>query len=117
MSCGQLILKVQGSALGSLAPNAKCIQILAKQIKEKIGSTYLFFYALGAIRTRDLSLKRGVLYLLSYKRKLTIHISDLLCIRKYYQEHFLMSRFIFYKGGISSALTLFFYGFCYQNCG
>ncbi len=25
-------------------------------------------YALGAIRTRDLSLKRGVLYLLSYKR-------------------------------------------------
>ena len=83
MSCGQLVNKVQGSALGSLAPNAKCVQILAKQIKEKIGSTYLFFYALGAIRTRDLSLKRGVLYLLSYKRKLTIHISDLLCIKKY----------------------------------
>ena len=31
-------------------------------------SVYLKF-ALGAIRTRDLSLKRGVLYLLSYKRK------------------------------------------------
>ena len=27
-------------------------------------------FASGAIRTRDLSLKRGVLYLLSYRRKL-----------------------------------------------
>ncbi len=33
--------------------------------------------ALGAIRTRDLSLKRGVLYLLSYKRKNTIQFNTL----------------------------------------
>ena len=40
--------------------------------------------ALGAIRTRDLSLKRGVLYLLSYRR---ICLSSLLN----YQEHILES--------------------------
>ncbi|MBO6256721.1 hypothetical protein J6N69_01620 [bacterium] len=33
LSCGLPIIKAQGSALGSLVPNANCIQILAKQIK------------------------------------------------------------------------------------
>lgn len=36
--------------------------------QNKRGHIDLFYFALGAIRTRDLSLKRGVLYLLSYKR-------------------------------------------------
>ena len=35
-------------------------------LEKNFGS--FLFYALGAIRTRDLSLKRGVLYLLSYRR-------------------------------------------------
>ena len=41
--------------------------------KKKVPDADLYVFksgALGAIRTRDLSLKRGVLYLLSYKRTL-----------------------------------------------
>lgn len=42
------------------------------KIKGRFSSS--LYFALGAIRTRDLSLKRGVLYLLSYKRKLKFAI-------------------------------------------
>ena len=50
-------------------------------------------YALGAIRTRDLSLKRGVLYLLSYKRKLSnaIHFVSKIILAR---TNFNVNRFI-----------------------
>ena len=58
-------LKPSHSARRSLKRNI--ILILAKQ-QNKRKDKPSFYFALGAIRTRDLSLKRGVLYLLSYKR-------------------------------------------------
>lgn len=45
-----------------------------QKIKIKGRDIPSFYFALGAIRTRDLSLKRGVLYQLSYKRKSKIAI-------------------------------------------
>ena len=44
------------------------------KIKGRFSSS--LYFALGAIRTRDLSLKRGVLYLLSYKRKFYLLFSS-----------------------------------------
>ena len=44
-------------------------QILANKKEPRGLILFAQKIALGAIRTRDLSLKRGVLYLLSYKRK------------------------------------------------
>ena len=52
-----------------------------------------FYFALGAIRTRDLSLKRGVLYLLSYKRENQCYSFS--PVRSFYQEQFLLST-VFY---------------------
>ena len=65
-------------------PNARGVLILAKQQnKRKVKPS--FYFALGAIRTRDLSLKRGVLYLLSYKRLLAIHfVSDFNIARTFF---------------------------------
>lgn len=62
------VVKRMAFALSSFALERKGVQISVKQAQNKRGRTDLFYFALGAIRTRDLSLKRGVLYLLSYKR-------------------------------------------------
>ena len=49
-------------------------------------------FALGAIRTRDLSLKRGVLYLLSYRRKSLLDYNNK---NKIFRQQLFLSFYIF----------------------
>lgn len=53
-----------------------------------------FYFALGAIRTRDLSLKRGVLYLLSYKRKFIHFHNSMIAI--HFVSNLMLARTNFY---------------------
>ena len=81
------ILQFRNNHFSINLPQKTLLHITDSKIKGRPKSS--LYFALGAIRTRDLSLKRGVLYQLSYKRKLnSLFISSVVLS---YQEHFLMS--------------------------
>ena len=82
--------------LPKILSNANAFSSLTTN-KKQDKTPYPVFYALGAIRTRDLSLKRGVLYLLSYKRKSYLfRLYKVLPLpNQVYQEHSLKSTNLF----------------------